>query len=101
MSQLQPLLANLAPLQIRAITFLDNEGNLKDVPNKYKTFRKAITEETKRRLRVEIKDVLKHHPSKKKRLNIKYHKLSPSSLQKKLQAMTVSALTKLNARLHT
>jgi len=101
MSQLQPLLTNLPPLQIRAITFLDNEGNLKDVPNKYKAFRKAITEETKRRLQVEIKNILKHHPSKKKRLNITYRKLSPSSLQKKLQTLTLPILLKLNARLHT
>lgn len=99
MSQLQPLLANIPPLQIRAISFLDNEGDLKDVPTKNKAFRKAITEETKRRLRVEIKDILKHHPSKKKRLNTKYRKLSPPSLQKKLQTLTLAALTKLIAHL--
>ena len=101
MSQLQQLHAKLPPLQIRAITFLDNEGKLKDVPSKYKALRKAITNETRRRLQVEIKDTLKHHPSKKKRLNTKYRKLSPSSLYKKLQAMTLPALTKLNAHLRT
>ena len=102
MSQVQPLplLTNVPPLQIRAIHFLDNEGDLKDVPTKNKAFRKAITAETERRLRVEIKDILKHHPSKKKRLNAKYRKLSPSSLQKELQSLTLPALTKLIAHLH-
>tara|TARA_Y100001970_G_scaffold59572_1_gene75865 strand:+ start:707 stop:1006 length:300 start_codon:yes stop_codon:yes gene_type:complete len=98
MSSLQP--QKLSPLQIRAIGFLDNEGKLTNVPKKYKAFRKAILDETKRRLQVEIKDILKRHPSKKKRLNIKYRNLTPTSLHKRLQTMTLSELTKLNTTLH-
>ena len=94
-----PFLSNLSTLQIRAILFLDNEGNINHVPHKLTAFRKAIKAELKRRLEVEIKYIIKKHPDTKNVLYKDLKKLSPVSFKKQLKKISMHKLQQLKKRL--
>ena len=90
-----PFLENLSTMHIRAILFLDNEGDINHVPSTLKGFRKAIKDEMKRRLQIEIKYILKKHPQKKNKLHKDMKNATPATLQKQLQKMSMHKLEQL------